>query len=418
MTEVNSVYNLDLDEELLAHLPDPEAWLVLREEGFKETLIKDKEVKEIYLWAQTHLRDHSKPATASVLSDEFDLEFEDPQTAIGDLIDRLRQRYMKESGREALKEIGEKYNEDPLQIGKVLVQKGKMLGDLLVGHGEAFGTGDFDRAKDHYYIKARTGRGPSFGFEEVDDYLFGQRGVTCFLGLPKSGKSWFMINGVISNIRQGHYPWLYSLELPAEEADMRLRCMWSDIPWYQYLRFSIHGDEWDHIKERSEMLDELGAYRILSPKKGDRDLYSLVGKAQDAGADVVFIDQLQYVETGGRSLGGWNKTERYWEVLDLARELSYEIPICFAHQFNRSAWGSDAMPGCSQSKGSEAMTEIPTAVFGIWASPDMKKSGLCQFGTLRLRNSEDRLWQVNVDLTRGCNLEIDKVIDDEYQSPD
>ena len=410
MTEL---VNLDLDGEVLNHLPLPESWLVFRGEGMQSQLIEDEGVREAYVWADNHTREYGQPPTQEVLTDEFDIEFFEPVTAPGDLIERLRMNYAETEGRKALKAIAEGYKAQPTALGKLLDQHGKQLQALLNRTGEVFGTGDYDRAKDLYYKKTQKGKGPSLGFEQVDDYFADQRGVTIFLGPPKTWKSWFMVNATISNVVKGIYPFLYSLELPAEETDMRLRCMVSGVPWHKYINDCISKDEWKLIHEASDLLDGQGAYRTLKPPRGERDLASLVGCAKDAGADCVLIDQLQYVEIKGKSLGSWNETGQYFDVLDEARNLSDEIPICFAHQFNRSVMNAEAMPSVHQAKGSAAIEETATLVLGLWASKEMRKSRVCELGTLAARNHDYRSWEVNIDLSKQCSLEIEKVIDED-----
>src|SRR5205814_10141239 len=98
------IINLDLDGEVINHLPLPEYWVVFRGEGFQAALIEDEGVREAFVWADNHLREHSAPPSPEALTDTFEFEFFDPVTAPGDLIDRLRLRYAETQGRKALKE--------------------------------------------------------------------------------------------------------------------------------------------------------------------------------------------------------------------------------------------------------------------------------------------------------------------------
>jgi hypothetical protein len=408
------VYALDLDEELLSHLSDPESWVVIRGEGISPDLINDDDIREIFHWQDQHIRREGKPATASVLAEEFDLELSEPLTAIGDLLDRLRDRYMKGQGRKALRDIGEQYKKDPAQIPNMLIKEGRELAALLSRHGEMYGTGDFQRARHRYDQKVLQGPGHSFGFPEVDDYFFGQRGLTFMVAPPKTYKSWFMLQGLVSNVENGACAYLDSLELPAEESDMRLRCLLANVPWWHYLRNRITDDEWGRIKEASELIDGMGMYKIVKPPEGERSIDHLVGKARDAGADIVFIDQLQYVEgENGRALGELNDPGQYWGVLNRARNLSDDGPICIAHQFNRSAMFCDEMPVIQQAKGSSAIEETATLALGMWASKDMRRSSVVELGTLISRNSMFASWEMAVDLSRGCSFNINGRIDDE-----
>jgi DnaB-like helicase C terminal domain len=400
------VFNLDYDEEILSHLPDAEAWLTFRSEGFNEILINDEDIREIFRWQDSHLREHGKPATASVLAERFDIEFSDPETSVGELIDKLRERYINQMDRDAFKEIQKAFEDNPTGLPRLLIEKGKELDSILGRRVESFGTGDYDRAIRLYHEKLKQGPGPSIGFKLVDDHFYGQRGLTFYVGPPKTWKSWFMIEGVYANVEKGIHSWLYSLELPAEETDMRLRCRAANLPWWKYVRNAFSREDETMADAASEMLDEKGVYRIVKPPQGERTIDDLVGRAGDAGATVVFIDQLQFVEVDGQSLGAWNETGKYWKVLDHARNISDEIPICFAHQFNRSTMGGDSMPDIKQAKGSSAIEETATLALGLWANKDMRQSSQCELGTLIARNSMYQSWEVGIELSQGCSFEI------------
>lgn len=403
------VYSLDLDEELLSHLPDADSWIVIRGEGLNADLINDDDIRDIFLWQEQHIRREGKPATASVLAEEFDLEFDEPLTAIGDLLDRLRERYMRNQGRERLKVIGEAYKSDPSQIPNLLLKEGRELSALLTRHGEMYGTGDYQRIRHHYDQKVLQGPGASFGHAEVDEYFFGmQKGLYFTVAPPKTYKSWWMINSLMANVENGTCSHLDSLELPAKESKMRLYCLMANVPWWHYLRNCVSEDEWGRIREATEILDGSGVFKIAKPPEGERTIDHLVGNARDAGAEVVFIDQLQYIEDSkGKALGELNEPGAYWGVLNRARNLSDEGPICIAHQFNRSAMFADEMPVIQQAKGSSAIEETATLALGMWASKDMRRSSVVELGTLISRNSISfASWEMAVDLSRGCSFTI------------
>jgi len=345
---------LDYPLELYFHLPDPEAWVELRSEGFNPSLIRDEDITEIYEWAAEHLRDHGVPPTAAVLEDEFDIEWAEPQTAIGDLIERMRADYMRHEGRERIKKIGQQFQEDPMLVANVGLPIMRELKDMLGRKGETFRSGDFDRTWAGYEHEKEAGPGPSLGDPVLDDFFGGQRGITIYLGAPKAGKSWYIVKATISNIRQGKHAFLYPLELPAEETHRRLLHMAADVPWWKYIKHALGKAEQEALQLASEELDGMGAYSVAQPPEGERSIDDLVGKAADAGADCVFIDQLQYVEYDGKPLGDWGETGKFWAVLSRARTLSRDIPIAFAHPFNRSVRGMDEMPDAEQAKNSSA----------------------------------------------------------------
>jgi hypothetical protein len=410
------IFNLDLDEELLSHLPDPDAWVVLQGEEFAVELIEDEFVAEVYTWQRKHMRENQgKPATAAVLADEFDIDFRAPETAVGDLLDRIRERYMKNQGRQGLVEIAKLQKADPLAVPQELIRRGRELSNLLSKRGEVFGTGDHDRAMRRYDLKAERGPGASFGHPTLDEFYYGMVGLNFLIAYKKSFKSWQMVQCLAANALAGRCAYLYSLELPAEETDMRLRCLLSGVPWWKYTRNALGPQDRAAIKEASDLIDGMGIFRIIKPRDGHRGIHELVHTARDGGADIVLIDQLQYVENDkGKSLGRLNDTGEYWGVLNDARTLSDEGPIYIAHQFGRAAMGAESMPDIALAKGSSSIEEVCTLALGMWANKDMRRSGIVEIGTLIARNAVSwGSWEMEVDLTRDCRFTIVGRTDDE-----
>lgn len=415
MTE--EIYALDLDEELLAHLVSEESWITLQGENFDPELINDEFVIDVYAFQRDYRREHKELASPTVVADAFDLDLRAPETSIGYLLDQLRLRYMRNGGRDRLRAIIEQTKGgDPLEVPGMLLKAGRELSYLLARRGEIFGTGDYERAMHRYDQKVAAGAGASFGYEEIDRHHGGIRGMAVLLGYKKSTKSWQMLEAAISNIERGLYPWLYSLELPADETDMRMRHLLADIPWWKYVHNCLSDTDKAQLREVSELIDGIGMYKIVKPPKGQRDINRMVNTARDAGSGVVLIDQLQYVENSkGISLGRSNDTGEYFGVLDDARDLSDDGPIYIAHQFGRQAAFAEEMPDVSMAKGSSAIEEVCTVAMGIWSNKDMRRSGKLEMATLIARNSEgyDERWEINMDMKRGCRFEISHRISDD-----
>lgn len=411
MTEI---YALDLDEEFLSHLADPDSFIFIKSENLSPELIEDDEVGEIYLWQLRHAQEHGRPATATVLADEFDIDFAEPETTIGDLVDRLRARWLKNVGRKRLEVIGETYREDPEQLPKVMANIARELTDRISPRGELFGTGDFDRAMELYNKKVLKGSGVLLGHQALTDHFFELIGVNFVIAPPKTYKSWEILGILLENVLAGKCVELDSLELPAEEADMRLRCLAAGVPFWRYIKNMLSEEHKASLKEASEFLDSCGTYRIAKPPKGERGIHRMVDTARDRGAEVVLIDQLQYVENEkGKSLGSLNDTGHYWDVLNDARDLSDDGPIVFAHQFNRQTMFAESMPEIQYAKGSSAIEEIATLALGIWGNKDMRRSNVLEIGTLISRNHTFAAWHLGIELSKGCKFEIIGPADDE-----
>lgn len=416
MTEI---YALDLDWDFLMHLAKPDSWQAIRDEHISTELIEDDVVKSAYEFQLDHVRKHKKIATASVIEAEYaadSVAITEPQAAIGDLIDRMRQRYANNEGRAAVLDLTKVNITEPDALARGMIAKGRELHGLLATRGKSFSAEDYEKAIASYDRAVTAGKGASLGFRELDDYFYGQRGLTFLVGAPKSFKSWFTVKAVMENVKAGNFPYLYSLELPAEETDMRLRCLTAQVPYWKYLQHGLTMQDRQQLEEASELLKDWGRFIIDKPNQGDRDAHTLIERARDAGADCIFVDQLQYVENNrGIAIGALNDTKDYFQVINDFRDYSDDGPIWCVHQFNRSIMNSDKMPEMQQIKGSAAVEECATLALGLWASKTMRASNLVHIGTLTARNYGDKAWETQVLMKSTCGITLNGEVKEEEE---
>lgn len=406
------VFELDLDEEVLSHLGASESVLAFRAERLDPQVIEDDFVRNVYDWQMNHYREHGKPATASVLCDEFDLSLSDPLTAVGQLIKRLRYRWIDNNARQYMTKVSDAYKDDPEGVPQTMIRVGRELSKVIDPIGESYGTGDYDRVLSAYDKSALQGPGAFIGFDEMDSYFHGFKAVSMIVGPPKSRKSWIKTASMLENIRKGKTVWEYSLELPAVESNQRLYTMAANIPPWKWLKGGLTKEDRKLLRETSEMIDESGYYRLEKPPQGKRDLESMVEHARDNGADVIYIDQLQYLEARGRQLGAEDH-KSYWTVLNQARDLSDDGPIVLIHQFNRTTIGADKMPEMQQAKGAAACEEVCSLILGLWSNKSMSQSGIVHYGSIAGRYSENQIWEIALDMTHGCKYECVGIVEDE-----
>lgn len=403
------IYELDLDWDLVQHIALPDSFDTLRIEGLSPSLIEDEYVRGVWEWAVDHYHEHRQQATASVLEAQFDeIAIDKPLTAVGDLLDRLRYRYVKNYGRDVIKTVAASYKEEPLSLATEMSKAARELSELISKRGEVWGTGDTDRSILEYHKHVTKGVGPSYGFEEVDQHFHGQRGVTFWLAPPKGMKSWIgAVNVAVENIMQGRAVFVYSLELPAFETNMRIRCMAADVPWWKFVKGQMDPEDLEHMRTVGEVIDSYGLFRVEKPPMGERDAALMTQRAIDAGADLVVFDQLQYIQDRtGTPLGDRNETGAYWGIGNVLRDLSDQIPINVIHQFNRTTMFADEMPSMQQAKGSSMIEEVGTTVLGLWANKDMRHSRIVELGTLASRNFDLVSWEISVNLSKGCKFEL------------
>lgn len=410
------IYALDLDWDLVQHLANPESVRALQGECIDPSLIEDEEAKDIFLWQMNHTREHGHPATPTVLEDEFDeLSLEAPQTQVGDLIKRLRERYVKNNSHEAMRDLAAVIREHPLATGTEMMRVGRKLSTLVTSRGESYGTHDWDRAVAHYDQQVLKGPGPTLGFKELDEHFNGIAGVTFLIAPPKRYKSWFSVNVMREQIENKGYPNYYSLELPAVDVKWRLSCMVNQIPYWKYLKSKLTPQEQKMMKSTMGLLEnEAGRWEIEKPEPGARSAVHLIERSLNRGASCVIIDQLQYVENSkGASLGAANDTGNYWETCNILRDYSDEIPIFVVHQFNRSVMNATERPEMQQAKGSSAIEEVGTLVLGMWSNREMRQNSIVETYTLASRNFGFGVWALEANLSAGCSIDMRGAIEDE-----
>lgn len=400
-----TVFNLDLDEEIINHLADPESVATMRAEGLVVDVIEVPRVAEVFEWQMRHVREHGKPATGTVLEAQFtNIQVFEQQTVVRDLIHRLRERFARNKSRDVLRALTKRSIEKPTDFAQDLIHEGRQLMKVISPRGEAYGPEDVDRVIADYHRQVVEGRGCSLGFQELDDHFFGQRGMTFMVGAPKSMKSWFTIKTLLANILDGKVPYLYSLELPPMDAEMRLLCMATGIPFWKYIKQKFSPGDLDKLKLAQQAL---GDFQIEKPPSGHRGIEYLIERARDYGADVIMIDQLQYVENQRNvALGALNDTGEYWGTINTINDYSDDGPIWVVHQFNRSVMGTEKMPDFQQIKGSAAIEECATLCLGLWANSEMKKSSLVQIGTLVTRHLTPLTWEAKINFKNDQNIQI------------
>jgi hypothetical protein len=418
---------IDLDDEIIFHLALPESVAEFRTEQVNTELIFDQFARDVFTWQMNHFREHGQAATAAVLEDEFDgfddtpvLELLDPETAVGDLIKRLRERYIRYEGKKAVGMIADSIVKEPLDVAHKLLVEGRRLAELTVSKGEVFGSGDFDRAWDAYVEQANRGAGPSVGYDEIDGHFHGLRGLTYCVATRKSFKSWITINSLVQNVRLGIPCYLYCLELPALESYWRCACLAANLPFWKYIKGKLMPADKKKVQDAAEELDASGLFYHEKPPAGSRGVQYMVERALDKGAECIYFDQLQYIETQkGRSIGSLNDTAMYWEVCNDLRDYSDQVPLWIVHQFNRSVMHNvDEFPDSQQGKGSSAVEETATLELGLWASKEMRKNRVLQFGTLESRNHDKLHWHIEVELNIGCAFNMIGEIEEDEEDGD
>lgn len=404
--------NLDLDLELLFTIGA--SFEALYVDRISPEVVVDPMVKEVYEWALTYFDKYNEAPPVPILEHEFlkyNLSFEAPSTQVDDLLTRLRDRYIRNQAQKTVVELGKAAVREPQGLAQRLMSEGRRLDRVLTSSKDVFDAGSLDQALLSYHKRVAKGRGPSIAFPEVDDHFDGLDALTFLVGSPKSLKSWLTVKSALANILLGHTVYISTLEMPKEVYIWRIYCMAANIPFWKYLKRALEPEDEIAIKKAAGKLKDSGDFYIEKAPNGERSAQLIFSRAKTLNADIIYIDQLQYVENSkGVAIGAINKTEDFFEVCNTLKDLAEEKPIWVAHQFNRSVMGNTDFPEMQQIKNSSAIEETATLALALHSNRAMRQDNIVQFGTLASRNYGLPIWEIKTEMKKGCSLTlIDRV---------
>jgi len=206
-----------------------------------------------------------------------------------------------------------------------------------------------------------------------------------------------MIKSFIEQIKQGHHPVFFTLELLDKEILLRMMCFVTGFPWDKAERGNIVRDEWKMIEEGwSEFSSNIqGSPMIVMPKPGERSVPQMVMMADKLNADSIFISQLKQIE----SIRYYKNTfDKYNEIVTDLKSASTrsgsERPILVEAQFNRTAQSLKEMGemDLAQLGLTDAIGQTSDVVFGVVQNQEDHQNQLFQFGIIEARNHGKQGW--------------------------
>ena len=160
------------------------------------------------------------------------------------------------------------------------------------------------------------------GFRKGKFYVFAAR--------PAMGKSMDMLMHARKAINAGHYPAIFSLEMPKDELIERILSAETRIHSYKLMQGDVGDDFYDKAMKIAEWkceIKDMAGISILQLKNQCKKLVAL-------GVDIIFIDYLQL-------LRGSKKQSREQEIAEISRELKniakdLDVPVIGLAQLSRA----------------------------------------------------------------------------------
>lgn len=254
---------------------------------------------------------------------------------------------------------------------------------------------------DRFDMIAKNGgmlRGISTGFKDLDRVTNGLQNSDLILlaARPGVGKTSFAMNiithaAIVENKRCA----IFSLEMPKIQIAQRAVCSVASVSMAKALKGELSVEEWKAIWAANARLNQSGLYIDDSSMNTPMDILSKCRRLKrEGGLDLVMIDYLQLMNSGGRQ-----KENRQQEISEITRYLKIaakelDVPIILLSQLSRAVETrkGDHRPVLSDLRESGSIEQDADIVMFIY-KPDMYNDivnedgpGVCELMIAKHRN--------------------------------
>jgi replicative DNA helicase len=401
-----------LENELIDHLGIAENAQSLYDQRFIPEFLTEEETagRNILEYQFSHIEKYHEPASREVICHTFNVECIDPSSELNWLIDEFKTRFARGKVENVLTEIaGTLYQKEPHSVIDETIDSLVRIRENIRVNRYSISGSDYQDILDSYYQNAqdRRNQGVTYGFKEVDTALGGlKRGELIYvIGRPKRYKSWMLMKSMVEAQKAGANCVFFTLEMELEETFYRYACMAAGISWPRFKQNELNAHDKDIFNKNMERIIENGNINIIKPPRGERTVQSLKLIAKEHGADIVYVDQLKFLE----STKNVAADQRFREIEYINEDLKDAcgaFPFYVAAQFNREAAKLSEMADLSKIGLSDSIGQTADAILGLHQTKDMRTSQVVELGIIEARAYETASWEMKVELTQNSNFRI------------
>jgi replicative DNA helicase len=402
---------LSLEGELLDHLAIPENAQAFYDLRFRPEYLSEEEAlgRSVLEYQLSHIQKYGTPATKEVLESRFtDISFIQPSSQVEWLFDQFRERYARSETETALTDLARRiYKESPdVVIDQVTTELNRIRESVRTRKTE-LSSSEYSSVLTEYWESAESTEGITYGFPLVDETLKGlKKGELVYvIGRPKRYKSWMLMKSMVEAQRAGARCVFFTLEMDIPEMFQRYACMASGISWSRFKNRDLMPKDMEVMSRNLERINESNEVVIIKPPRGERTVQSLSLIAKEHGADVIYIDQLKFIESTVKVKADMRFREIEYINEDLKDSCS-DFPIYVAAQFNREAAGLTEMADLSKIGLSDSIGQTADVILGLHQTDDMRTSNVLQLGVIEARSYRAAKWELIVELSHNSNFRI------------
>jgi replicative DNA helicase len=402
---------LSLENELLDHLAQPESAQKLFELGFNPEFLSEEEAfcRSILEFQFSHIGKYGSPASKEILESRFtDISFVQPSSEAEWVFDQFRERYARSQTETALTNLAKRiYKDPPASVIDEISTELYRIRETIRDRKTNVSSVDFNNMLREYWESEETTTGITYGFSHVDQTLKGlKKGELVYvIGRPKRYKSWMLMKSMVEAQKQGARAVFFTLEMDIPEMFHRYACMASGISWSAFKNRELMPSDMDMMTRNLQKANESSEIQIIKPPRGERTVHSLKMIAKEHGADIIYIDQLKFIESTVRVKADMRHREVEYINEDL-KDACSDFPIYLAAQFNREAAQLSEMADLSKIGLSDSIGQTADVVLGLHQTDDMRQSRVLQLGVIEARSYNTNKWELMVELSQNSNFRI------------
>jgi len=403
---------LSLENELLDHLAVPQNAQRLYEQRFKPELLTEEEAfaRSVLEFQFSHIRKYGAPAEKEILESRFaDITFVRPSSEVDWLADEFRTRYTRSETEEVLTSLARRiYKDSPQEIIDDASAQLYRIRETIRDKKTEMSSSEYAPVLQDYWDSVDDRSvGITYGFKEVDSALKGLKPgeLVYVIGRPKRYKSWMLMKSMVGAQKVGKRAVFFTLEMDMPEMFQRYACMASGISWSAFKNRELMPSDMDNMSQNLKKINEIAEVKIIKPPRGERTVHSLKMIAKEHGADIVYIDQLKFIESSVKVRADMRFREIEYINEDL-KDACSEFPIYVAAQFNREAANLTEMADLSKIGLSDSIGQTADVILGLHQTEDMRKSRVLQLGVIEARSYESKKWEMVVELSQNSNFRV------------
>lgn len=402
---------LSLENELLDHLAVPENAQRLFNLRFNSDLLTDEEAlsRSVLEFQFSHIQKYNSPASKEVLESRFaDISFVHPSSEVEWLVDEFRERYARAEIETALITLARRITkESPNAVIDEISNELYRIREATRSKKTEMSSSEYDAVLREYWESSESTEGITYGFPQVDEVLKGlKKGELVYvIGRPKRYKSWMLMKSMVEAQKAGARAVLFTLEMEIPEMFQRYACMASGISWSAFKNRELMPTDMDLMTRNLARINESSEINIIRPPRGERSVHALKLIAKEHGADVVYIDQLKFLESTVKVKADLRFREIEYINEDL-KDACSDFPIYVAAQFNREAAQLSEMADLSKIGLSDSIGQTADVILGLHQTEDMRKSRVLQLGVIEARSYRSAKWELIVELSQNSNFRI------------